>query len=168
MSYESADGAAVDVRVTDPDGRDVYVAKNKARGKAGFTTKIAGDHSACFTRSRPPGGGDDFSSNDGDGVAHRVKLDWKKGVAVNDWNKIAKRGDVADVATDLRRVEADLRGVHQEMMWLRRREEEMRTINEKTNARVAWLCAMSLCACVASGATQYAYLKYHFRAKKMI
>lgn len=48
---------------------------------------------------------------------------------VQDWDAIAKKDNLNDMSTELRRLEAMVKEIHQEMLFLRSREEEMRNIN---------------------------------------
>ena len=47
----------------------------------GFTTEKAGDYKACFYKT---------NVQKDDLVKHKVRLDWKSGVAAADWENIAK------------------------------------------------------------------------------
>jgi p24 family protein delta-1 len=44
----------------------------------------------------------------------------------------------------------------------------MRTVSEKTNARVAWFSILSLGVCIAVSALQLWHLQGFFRKKKLI
>lgn len=46
-----------------------------------------------------------------------------------DWDAVAKKDHLSDMATELRRLEGTIREIHQEMVQMRSREEEMRNIN---------------------------------------
>ena len=48
---------------------------------------------------------------------------------LQDWDAIAKKDNLNDMSTELRRLEAMVKEIHQEMLFLRSREEEMRNIN---------------------------------------
>lgn len=54
------------------------------------------------------------------------------------------------------------------LVCLAHREEEMRDLNERTNARVAWLSIMSLCICVGVAGWQLWHLKAFFEKKKLL
>lgn len=99
---------------------------------------------------------------------HRVRLDWKTGVAVADWEKIAKAEHVDDVSATLRSLEAELREIHEGMLFLRAREAELRDLNEATNTRVAWLSILSLGVCISLCVWQIFYLKNFFQRKKLL
>lgn len=99
---------------------------------------------------------------------HKVRLDWKTGVAVADWEKIAKAGHVDDISGTLRGLEAELRQIHEGMLYLRAREAELRDLNEATNTRVAWLSITSLAVCIGLCVWQIFYLKNFFQRKKLL
>jgi hypothetical protein len=48
------------------------------------------------------------------------------------------------------------------------REEEMRTVSERTNARVAWFSILSLSVCIVVSVLQLWNLQGFFRKKKLI
>ena len=50
-------------------------------------------------------------------------------LCLQDWDAIAKKDNLNDMSTELRRLEAMVKEIHQEMLFLRSREEEMRNIN---------------------------------------
>jgi emp24/gp25L/p24 family/GOLD len=54
---------------------------------------------------------------------------------LQDWDAIAKKDNLNDMSTELRRLEAMVKEIHQEMLFLRSREEEMRNIN---GVRIMW------------------------------
>ena len=57
--------------------------------------------------------------------------------AVQDWDAIAKKDNLNEMSMELRRLEAMVKEIHEEMLFLRTREEEMRDLNGKQvhNAR---------------------------------
>jgi phosphatidylinositol glycan class A protein len=98
----------------------------------------------------------------------QVRLDWKTGVAATDWDNIAKRDKVDAMSMSLRELEAEIKEIHEGMLYFRKREEEMRDINENTNSRVAWLSVSSLGICVGMSVWQLVYLKSFFVRKKLL
>jgi hypothetical protein len=48
------------------------------------------------------------------------------------------------------------------------REAEMRTVSEKTNARVAWFSILSLSVCIVVSILQLWHLQGYFQKKKLI
>ncbi|XP_038990405.1 transmembrane emp24 domain-containing protein p24delta3-like [Phoenix dactylifera] len=57
--------------------------------------------------------------------------------------------------------------IHENLLYLKAREAEMRVVSERTNARVAWF---SICPCVCIGVSglQLWHLKRFFQKKKLI
>ena len=99
---------------------------------------------------------------------HKVRLDWKTGVAVADWEKIAKAEKVDTISSTLRSLEAEMREIHNGMLFLRQKEAELRDLNESTNTRVAWLSFVSLAVCIGMCVWQILYLKQFFQRKKLL
>ena len=58
------------------------------------------------------------------------------------------------MAMSLRELESEIKEIHEGMLYMRRREEEMRNVNEATNSRVAWMSVMSLGICVGMSVWQ--------------
>ena len=48
---------------------------------------------------------------------------------MQDWDAIAKKDNLNEMSTELRRLEAMVKEIHDEMLFLRTREEEMRDLN---------------------------------------
>ena len=84
FSYETPDRTHINIRLFDPDGEPVWNNTDTHRGSYAFTTKKEGDHEACFYKTSV--------TDKADLKNHRVRLDWKTGVAVMDYEKIAQGG----------------------------------------------------------------------------
>jgi len=153
----SADMVDMDVKVEDPLGHPLFEKRGGSSGQFAFTTKEDGDFKACFTAK-------DVNT----AQRTKIRLDWKTGVAATDWDAIAKKDNLNEMSTELRRLEAMVKEIHDEMLFLRTREEEMRDLNEATNARVAWFSIGSLLICVVLAAWQLYYLKQFFHKKKLL
>eukprot|EP01024_Parvocaulis_polyphysoides_P041829 TRINITY_DN3837_c0_g3_i2.p1 TRINITY_DN3837_c0_g3~~TRINITY_DN3837_c0_g3_i2.p1 ORF type:complete len:237 (-),score=29.64 TRINITY_DN3837_c0_g3_i2:196-828(-) len=147
----------IDVKVDNPKGYPLYNQKNQAEGQYVFTTEMSGDFKACFSVKTLT-----IAQNT------RIRLDWKTGVAAKDWDTIAKKENLNAMATELRKLEEIVKEIHNEMLELRKREEEMRTMNEATNSRVAYYSGLSVLICVALAGWQLWYLKKFFQRKKLL
>eukprot|EP00241_Pyramimonas_parkeae_P011533 CAMPEP_0114254764 /NCGR_PEP_ID=MMETSP0058-20121206/17178_1 /TAXON_ID=36894 /ORGANISM="Pyramimonas parkeae, CCMP726" /LENGTH=205 /DNA_ID=CAMNT_0001369055 /DNA_START=51 /DNA_END=668 /DNA_ORIENTATION=+ len=158
LEYSSVDGANISVKLEDPSGAVVWAVDDTREGTHGFTTKTVGDYKVCFSKADPSTGAG----------THKVKLDWKTGVAATDWDNIAKREKVDAMAMSLRELEAEIKEIHEGMLYLRMREEQMRDLNEATNSRVAWLSVLSLGICIGMSMWQLFYLKRFFMRKKLL
>ena len=58
-----------------------------------------------------------------------MSLEWKTGVSATNWDEVAKKENLDLMATELRKLEDSVKEVHNEMLYLRRREEQMRNLN---------------------------------------
>ena len=90
------------------------------------------------------------------------------GAVAADWDGIAKREHLDRVGIEMKKLQELTREIHEEMLPMRKRESEMRDLNEATNSRVAWLSVGSLLICVGSAVTQGLYLKKFFKRRKIV
>ncbi|KAM7251512.1 hypothetical protein ACFE04_023395 [Oxalis oulophora] len=159
----------ISVKVTSPYGNNLYHKENVTYGQYAFTTQEAGNYLACFWLDGQNHGSGDIN----------VNLDWKIGIAAKDWESVARKekiekiptfptGDHRGVELELRKLEGAVESIHENLLYLRNREAEMRTVSEKTNTRVAWYSVMSLGVCIVASAVQIWYLQRFFRKKKLI
>merc|ERR1712205_196961 len=142
FTHESPDGTHLNLKLYDPEYTEIYSDEDSPEGSYGFTTELEGDYKACFYKT-------DVAKDDLKN--HKVRLDWKTGVAVADWEKIAKAEKVDTISSTLRSLEA-----------------ELRDLNESTNTRVAWLSFVSLAVCIGLCVWQILYLKQFFQRKKLL
>jgi len=97
-----------------------------------------------------------------------VRVEWVTGVGARDWAAVAKRDHLRDVTTSLTELEEELKGVFKEMLDMRSREEQMRNISERVNAKVAWLSVLSLTVSCLLAVWQLAHMKAYFIKKKLL
>jgi len=161
-----ASGDRVSAKLFDAKGKVVYEVKDAVNGRYGFTSDTDGEHRACFYKPELASLGEKAKSEEL--AKHRVRVDWKHGVAATEWEKLAKATDMDVFTRTLRALEADLRGVHEGMLQLRRLEAEMRDMNEATNTKVAWMSVLSLSVCIGMAVWQAYYLKGFFERKKLL
>ena len=159
FTYESPDGTHLNLKLYDPEDTEIYSDADSPEGSYGFTTELEGDYKACFYKT---------NVDKEDLKNHKVRLDWKTGVAVADWEKIAKAEKVDTISSTLRSLEAEMREIHNGMLFLRQKEAELRDLNESTNTRVAWLSFVSLAVCIGLCVWQILYLKQFFQRKKLL
>lgn len=67
--------------MTSPYGNDLHHRDNATHGQFAFTTQEAGNYLACFWV--------DSNNRGGSGVS--VNLDWKTGIAAQDWDSVARK-----------------------------------------------------------------------------
>jgi hypothetical protein len=98
----------------------------------------------------------------------RVRLDWVTGVGARDWEGVAKRDHLREVAASLAELEDELKSVYKEMQAMRGREEAMRDVSERVNSKVAWLSVLSLAVSCLLALWQLSHMKAYFVKKKLI
>ncbi|CAI0408433.1 unnamed protein product [Linum tenue] len=132
--------------------------ENATHGQFAFTTSEAGNYMACF-----------WLDEHQEHVANvSLGLEWKTGIAAKDWDSVAKKEKIEGVELDLKRLEASVESIHQNLIYLKEREAEMREVSEQTNGRVAWFSIMALSVCIAVATFQVWYLTRYFQKKKLI
>ncbi|PON81651.1 TMP21-related [Trema orientale] len=158
VSEDQAHSPTISVKVTSPYGNNLHHAENSTHGQFAFTTHEAGNYLACFWVDGTSHGGGDVS----------VNLDWKTGIAAKDWESVARKEKIEGIELELRKLEGAVEAIHENLLYLKSREAEMRNVSEKTNARVAWFSMMSVAVCIAVSALQLWHLKRYFQKKKLI
>ncbi|XP_059429799.1 transmembrane emp24 domain-containing protein p24delta3-like [Corylus avellana] len=148
----------ISVKVTSPYGNDLHHQENATHGQFAFTAHEAGNYLACFSVDGSNPGGGDVS----------VNLEWRTGIAAKDWESVARKEKIEGVELELRKLEGAVEAIHENLLYLRTREAEMRTVSERTNGRVAWWSIMSLGICIVVSALQLWHLKRFFQKKKLI
>ncbi|CAK7357032.1 unnamed protein product [Dovyalis caffra] len=148
----------ISVKVTSPYGDNLHHKENVTHGQFAFTTHETGNYLACFWLDGHIGGSGDVS----------VSIDWKTGIAAKDWDSVARKEKIEGVELELRKLEGAVEAIHENLLYLKTREAEMRTVSELTNSRVALFSIMSLGVCIAVSALQVWHLKHYFQKKKLI
>ncbi|CAI8597422.1 unnamed protein product [Vicia faba] len=146
----------ISVKVTSPYGNNLHHNENVTQGQFAFTTTESGSYIACFW----------MDSKNVDGTS--ISLDWKTGISAKDWDSVAKKEKIEGVELELRKLDGAVEAIHQNLIYLKNRESEMREVSEATNGRVAWLSIMSLGVCVSVSVLQLWYLRRYFQKKKLI
>lgn len=147
----------ISVRVSTPYGNTLHHQERVTEGEFSFTASEAGTHMACFWIS--------YGARD---MKVAVELDWRTGVAAKDWASVAKRDKIEGMELELRKLEDTVQRIHDEMLYLRQREEEMHKINEKTTWQLSWCGIISIIICASVAGLQLWYLKSFFEKKKLI
>ncbi|KAL3334863.1 hypothetical protein AABB24_031201 [Solanum stoloniferum] len=148
----------ISVQVTSPFGNSLHHEENATYGRFAFTTSEHGNYLACFwMNSHVPGN-----------KSAAISLQWKIGIDARDWDSIARKEKIEGVELELMKLKGLAQAVHENLLYLKKREEEMRGVSERTNGAVAWFSMMSLSICVMAAAVQIWYLKSYFRKKRLI
>ncbi|XP_056167381.1 transmembrane emp24 domain-containing protein p24delta3-like [Syzygium oleosum] len=145
-------------RVTSPYGNNLHHNENVTHGQFAFTTSEAGNYLACFW----------IGGKHQEDVGLTIGLDWKIGIAAKDWESVAKKEKLQGMELELMKLEGAVQAIHDNLKYLKNREEEMREVSEKTNARVAWSSLMSLGVCIVVSVLQLWHLRRYFERKKLI
>ncbi|KAJ7965589.1 Transmembrane emp24 domain-containing protein [Quillaja saponaria] len=155
-AVEGHHSPTISVRVTSPFGNNLHHNENVTHGQFAFTTSENGNYLACFWVDTKQG------------VGTTVSLDWKTGIAAKDWESVAKKEKIEGVELELAKLEGAVQAIHDNLIYLKSREAEMREVSETTNARVAWFSIMSLGVCILVSLLQLWHLKRFFLKKKLI
>ncbi|CAL8141178.1 unnamed protein product [Prunus armeniaca] len=155
--FPKPDSHKVTVRVTSPYGSNYHYGDHVESGNFAFTAAETGDYSACFWVSdRKPS------------TTVTIDFDWKTGVAAKDWSKVAKKGQIETMEVELTKLYDTVSSIHDEMFFLREREEEMQQLNRSTNSKMATFSFLSLLVCLSVAGLQLWHLKMFFERKKLL
>lgn len=151
------DSHKLTVRVTSSYGNNYHYADKVDYGQFAFTANEAGDYMACFWAPdhKPP-------------TTITVDFDWRSGVAAKDWSNVAKKGQIEVMELELQKLFDTVSSIHEEMFYLREREEEMHELNRKTASAMGKFTFLSLVICFAVAGSQLWYLKTFFERKKLL
>ncbi|CAI0375506.1 unnamed protein product [Linum tenue] len=169
VSDDHSSAPTISVKVSSPYGNNLHHKENATHGQFAFTTQEAGNYLACFWADAHNPSKADVS----------VNLDWKTGIAAKDWETVARKEkielfshlaiiQIQGVELELKKLEGAVEAIHENLLYLKSRESEMRIVSEKTNSRVAWFSIMSLGVCISVSVLQLWHLKRFFQKKKLI
>ncbi|CAK9186140.1 unnamed protein product [Ilex paraguariensis] len=147
----------ITVRVTSAYGNNYHYADHVESSQFAFQAVEAGDYMACF-----------WAADHKPQTTVTIDFDWKSGVAAKDWTNVAKKGSVEVLELELKKLHETVTSIHDEMFYLREREQEMQELNRSTNSRMAWLGFFSLAVCLSVAGLQLWHLKTFFEKKKLI
>ncbi|KAA8530394.1 hypothetical protein F0562_005103 [Nyssa sinensis] len=147
----------ITVRVTSPQGNNYHYGDHVDSGTFAFTAAEAGDYMACF-----------WVPDHKPMMTVSIDFDWKSGVAAKDWSKVAKKGQVQVMELELKKLYDTVTSIHDEMFYLRGREDEMQQLNIATNSKMATLSFLSLLVCLSVAGLQLWHLKSFFERKKLL
>ncbi|KAL4334105.1 hypothetical protein GQ457_07G017830 [Hibiscus cannabinus] len=151
------DSHKLTVKVTSPQGNSYHTAEKVETGQFAFTATEEGGYMACFWA-------DDRSPE----ITITVDFDWRTGVQAKDWSNVAKKGQVEGMELELKKLYDMATSIHDEMFYLRAREEAMQELNQATTSKMFWLSFLSLFLCLSVAGLQFWHLKTFFEKKKLI
>jgi p24 family protein delta-1 len=97
-----------------------------------------------------------------------ISFEVETGMDINEVKRIEKAEKLKPIELELRMIEQMLKGIVDEMEYLKEREIRMRDTNESTNERVASLSLLSMALLIGSGLWQIYYLRRFFQSKKLM
>ncbi|KAH8358962.1 hypothetical protein KR093_003579 [Drosophila rubida] len=180
--YEVSDlpGQVIDYIARDSKGHILSQKEHITKGKFSFTSEVYDTYEICFISKVPPRkctqiyvNKINFNSKltfyvDQRGVSQEVSLVTKKGVETKSYEGIGEASKLKPLEVDLKRLEDLSDSIVRDFALMRKREEEMRDTNEKTNSRVLFFSIFSMCCLLGLATWQVLYLRRYFKAKKLI
>ncbi|KAL6567689.1 hypothetical protein OROGR_001357 [Orobanche gracilis] len=155
----------VTVRVSSSHGNNHHYSDHVTEGHFAFQAVETGVYVVCFVAAdhKP-------STN------VTIDFDWKSGIAAKDWANVAKKGSVEAVnwvpsqlmELELKKMFDTVQSIHDEMFYLREREEEMQELNISTNSKMFWFSFLSILVSLSVAGMQLWHLKSFFEKKKLI
>ncbi|KAJ1421423.1 GOLD domain [Sesbania bispinosa] len=156
--YPIPDSHKITVRVRSPIGNNYHFGDHVDSGNFAFTAPESGDYIACFS----------VLPDQNPTLTVTVDFDWRTGVAAKDWSKVAKRGQIEVMEFELKKLYDIVTSIHDEMFYLRGREEEMQDLNRATNTKMFTFTALSILICLSVAGLQLWHLKTFFERKKLL
>ncbi|EDW84883.1 uncharacterized protein Dwil_GK14360 [Drosophila willistoni] len=159
--YEVSDvpGQVIDFIVRDTKGHILSQKEHITKAKFSFMSEVYDSYEICFISKVPP---------HQRGIAQQVALTTKKGVETKNYEGIGEASKLKPLEVDLKRLEDLSDSIVRDFVMMRKREEEMRDTNEKTNSRVLFFSIFSMCCLLGLATWQVLYLRRYFKAKKLI
>ncbi|EES13990.1 transmembrane emp24 domain-containing protein p24delta3 [Sorghum bicolor] len=147
----------VSAKVTSPLGDVLHHADKVSHGQFAFTTVESGSYLACF-----------WTETLEKGMVVNLNLDWRTGIAAKDWDSIAKKEKLDGVALELVKLEVAAKAIHENLLYLKLKEADLRDLSEWTQVKITWLSVICLAICIGVSILQLWRLKQFFRKNKLI
>ncbi|KAF1863021.1 hypothetical protein Lal_00018866, partial [Lupinus albus] len=155
--YPIPDTHKISGRISSPLGNSYHDADRVESGNFAFTAAEAGDYIACF-----------WAVDHSPAVVMNVEFDWRSGVAAKDWLNVAKKGKIDVMEFELKKLYDTVTSIHDEIFYLREREEEMQELNMATNSKMFTFSFLSILVCLSVAGLQLWHLKTFFERKKLL
>ncbi|WRT66958.1 endoplasmic reticulum vesicle protein 25 [Kwoniella shivajii] len=156
-------GQRVDIEILDGSERgNVYLSKKDIKGETrlAVTTHESADVGVCIRNY--------LESDSNQKVSRSVDLDVDIGADAVDYNAIANQESLSILEVEMRKLEAVVKEIVDEMGYLQRREMRMRDTNESTNARVKNFSILITLGIIGLGIWQLVHLRSFFKRKYLI
>lgn len=151
----------IDVKVTDPHNRVVFEETATDKGEYEFSS-IGGDYAVCFYSRMVPG------IKAIEGMQRAIHFKFAVGRDIVNYQQLATKEHLKPMEMYLRVVADGVRQMHNEYLYFKEREIQLRDTNEHLNARVQWFTVFTLVVFAAFAYWQVSHLKGYFRRKRMI
>ncbi|XP_048319059.1 transmembrane emp24 domain-containing protein p24delta9 [Ziziphus jujuba] len=151
------DSHKLTVRVTSQYGNTLHSADHQDSGQFSFAAAEAGSYMTCF-----------FAPDHKPETTLTVDFDWRTGVSTKDWSNVAKKGSVELMELELKKMLDTVTTIHEEMFYLRLKEEEMQELNKSTSTKMTVFTLLSIVICLSVAGMQLWHLKTFFEKKKLI
>ncbi|OCF55230.1 endoplasmic reticulum vesicle protein 25 [Kwoniella mangroviensis CBS 10435] len=161
VPYEN--GQRVDIEILDGSERgNVYLNKKDIKGETrlAITTHESADVGVCLRNY--------LESDSHEKLSRSVDLDVDIGADAIDYNAIANQESLSILEVEMRKLEAVVKEIVEEMGYLQRREMRMRDTNESTNSRVKNFSILITVGIIGLGAWQLVHLRSFFKRKYLI
>ncbi|XP_017467815.1 PREDICTED: transmembrane emp24 domain-containing protein bai [Rhagoletis zephyria] len=152
-------GQIVDYIARDTKGHILSKGDHITKGKFTFMSEVYDTYEICFISKVPP---------HQRGIEQEVNFNTKKGVETRNYEGIQEAAKLKPMEVELKRLEDLSDSIVRDFALMRKREEEMRDTNEKTNSRVLFFSIFSMCCLLGLATWQVLYLRRYFKAKKLI
>lgn len=162
---DQADGETVDrapglkFHVVGPAQAGVLLDVNSnPQGRFAFHTDVSGIYRMCVKTNT--------SRWYGTGAVLRVDMEIDVGDVEEDYEELAIREGLTTLELSVKKMVDKASSIRSEQSYQKRREWEMRDVNESTNERVAWWSVIFLTIVIVSNAWQSWHLSKFFKSKK--
>ncbi|KAK7196903.1 COP-coated vesicle membrane protein gp25L precursor [Novymonas esmeraldas] len=156
---EDAYGDFLDVLLTDPDGVPIFTQIGKSSGAMHERIDGGGEYTLCLTSRK---------GAQSTGVTRDVVLIVQLGADAKDYDALATKEKLRPMEVQMRVMEDTVQEVHNEFLYLRTREREMRSTNEHMTSMVMWLSIGLIVLFGIFWYLQMRHLKRYFKKKRMI
>jgi hypothetical protein len=135
--------------------QQIFSEKSKTSIQKALTTTTDGPHWVCIKNT------DEFKS-----ISVVVHIRW--GAQAKDYTKVALKEHLDETTVLLQKAQDDMKAYHSNLIYMRQREERMRSTNESTATRLIGFCVFNVILMIGVGGWQMAYFKRFFRSKKIM
>jgi hypothetical protein len=160
LMFEVAEGGFldIDVKITGPDGKNIYSGERESNGKYTFAAHIDGIYKYCFSNK--------MSTLTPKIIMFSMEIGEKPKTEVDkDSDDAATQGKLEEMITEL---STSLTGVKHEQEYMEVRERIHRAINDNTNSRVVLWSFFEALVILAMTVGQVYYLQRFFEVRRVV